>query len=47
MAELTKREQEIKRMMEKLFGKKVNYEVLAKVIRSYDEKYGIKDEEAK
>lgn len=28
--------------MEKLFGKKVNDEVLAEVIRSYDAKYGIK-----
>lgn len=47
MIKLTKREQEIKRMMEKLFGKKVNDEVLAEVIRSYDAKYGIKNEESK
>lgn len=47
MIKLTKREQEIKRMMEKLFGKKVNDEVLAEVIRSYDTKYGIKNEESK
>lgn len=45
MIKLTKREQQIKKMMEAIFGHHINDEKLAEVIRDYDKKYGIKDEE--
>nr|DAY71181.1 MAG TPA: hypothetical protein [Caudoviricetes sp.] len=45
MIKLTKREQQIKKMMEAMFGHHINDEKLAEVIRDYDKKYGIKDED--
>lgn len=44
MIKLTKREQQIKKMMEAMFGHHINDEKLAEVIRDYGKKYGIKDE---
>lgn len=44
MIKLTKREQQIKKMMEEMLGQPIDDEKLAKVIRDYDKKYGIKDE---